>query len=1098
MAASVVLIIALVGPANAYPTGWTSDNTVTAGTGAVDISVKGNTVHLVYENGGIYYRRSADKGLTWSSTVRIDGGTGVRPQVTTGSGNAVFVAYVGQDRPGAGRGEALVRRSPDAGQTWDSGYYAYAGSATDSVEDVAATHGSDNVSLTWSLSHDSSPTSIYWSALGAGADLSAGQHQVTDSSTQDNRKPRIASDGASVFVAHMGRDLSGGELGIHCMRFDGASTSRDFIAFTNFHQMYDPDVSCQGSGLFNIVWTDSYSGSNQVCQKLWSGSSWEGRTVIYNSGSQQPGARAIPFSADNSVVCLDSTGSFVEWAMFGSSADILKGSMPTNWAADRASGGEAIVAARCLDGNVRVKRTDTVVPSSSGISVQGNLSGGSTYARANFGISLNGVSDDWSLSGIDTNGDAFTTGVTSIQLKCSKNLGGPWGDLPTDKGSILNNAPWSAMVDTNDIGDGTWCIKGILTDTAANTREAATSQVVLDKAAPTCGISTDPAHDPSSWRTTQATVTITASDTNLDHIEYKVQPAGGTSAPWVIYSAPFTAPEGRNAVFYRAIDKAGNSSDPNASLAVWVDTAAPNCSVVFPTTEAYPRVDNTVIIVRGSIDDGAGEATSGSIWIDGQQIYQVDNPRTTTIASPWNTDGKALGPHTIEIKGTDAAGHSGSSGPRTFQLENSPAVDWYFAEGNTRGGFEEYICVLDAGEKDAHLTFDLMLETGQVVTRTATIAGKSRATFSVRDLVGGQHDVSIRLHTDGQPVIAERPIYFNYQGKWSGGHDALGLNELRQQFYFAEGCTRQEGNGGPFNEWLCLQNPGGGTANVSVTYMLATGQNFVKAYNVGPHSRYTVDVNRDVGPGQDVSAFVQSDQPIAAERPMYFDYQGTIDGGHIVAGASAPNKTWYFAEGTTRSGFTEFITVQNPNSEPASLDMTFYLEDRTEKTVKVSVPKRARATYNAADFVGADHDLAAKIVSDQPVVAERPMYFNYQGKWTGGHDTLGATQLGRTFYLAEGTTRAGFDEWVTVFSSSSDAVAYLVLIYPDGTRSDPIMYPLGQSRRATININQVVGTERDVSVEIIGDNDIVVERPMYFSYLGSWSGGHTACGFNAD
>lgn len=466
----VLLTLALGGTAHAYPAGWTSDKAVTAATGAVDLAVKGNSVHLVYGNSGVYYRRSTNKGLTWGSAVRLDAGTGVCPQVTTGSGNTVYAAYVGQDRPGALRNEVLVRRSRNAGQTWDTGYFAYAGSATDAVDEVALTHGSDSVSATWSLSFNASPTSIYWSQLGTGGDLAPGERQVWDTSTRSIDKPRIASDGSNVFVAYMGQGLTWDDWNVYCMRFNGTTAAHDLIASSGSHDMRDPDVSCQGSNLFNVVWTDSAGGIQQVCRKVWNGSSWGGRFVLYNASTQQPAARAMPYSPDNSVICLDSTGSFLKWAMFGSNADIVKGSKPKDWAADRAYGGDAVVASRCADGSVRVKRTDAIAPSSSGVTAQGNSSGGSTYVKANFGITFNAVTDDWNLTGIDPNSDAFSSGVTTIQMKFSDNPEGPWGDLPTDKGSTINNSPWSATVNTSEMGDGLGYIMGIISDTAGNTK----------------------------------------------------------------------------------------------------------------------------------------------------------------------------------------------------------------------------------------------------------------------------------------------------------------------------------------------------------------------------------------------------------------------------------------------------------------------------------------------------------------------------------------------------------------------------------------------------------------------------------------------------
>lgn len=67
-----------------------------------------------------------------------------------------------------------------------------------------------------------------------------------------------------------------------------------------------------------------------------------------------------------------------------------------------------------------------------------------------------------------------------------------------------------------------------------------------------------------------------------------------------------------------------------------------------------------------------------------------------------------------------------------------------------------------------------------------------------------------------------------------------------------------------------------------------------------PRSRSTIDVNREVGPGQDVSVRLIADAPIVAERPVYFNYGGVWAGGHDVMGAKSPGTEWHFAEGCTR------------------------------------------------------------------------------------------------------------------------------------------------------------------------------------------------------
>ena len=59
----------------------------------------------------------------------------------------------------------------------------------------------------------------------------------------------------------------------------------------------------------------------------------------------------------------------------------------------------------------------------------------------------------------------------------------------------------------------------------------------------------------------------------------------------------------------------------------------------------------------------------------------------------------------------------------------------------------------------------------------------------------------------------------------------------------------------------------------------------VRTHQVAPHSRYTIDLSREVGPGQDAATSVASTLPVVVERPMYFGApsKGTaicIDPGH--------------------------------------------------------------------------------------------------------------------------------------------------------------------------------------------------------------------------
>ncbi|MEW6553510.1 MAG: DUF5719 family protein, partial [Actinomycetota bacterium] len=171
-------------------------------------------------------------------------------------------------------------------------------------------------------------------------------------------------------------------------------------------------------------------------------------------------------------------------------------------------------------------------------------------------------------------------------------------------------------------------------------------------------------------------------------------------------------------------------------------------------------------------------------------------------------------------------------------------------------------------------------------------------------------------------------------------------------------------------------------------------------WEVPARSRLTVSVNDAVGPDKDVSMRVTSDYAVVAERPMYFDFAGHFPGGHNVMGAAAPATSWYFAEGTTRAGFVEYLTLANPGDAGAQVTVEYMLgSGQGDNVVQTwEVPARSRLTVSVNDAVGPDKDVSMRVTSDYAVVAERPMYFDYgSAVWSGGSCGPGYDAAGGAF-----------------------------------------------------------------------------------------------------
>lgn len=61
------------------------------------------------------------------------------------------------------------------------------------------------------------------------------------------------------------------------------------------------------------------------------------------------------------------------------------------------------------------------------------------------------------------------------------------------------------------------------------------------------------------------------------------------------------------------------------------------------------------------------------------------------------------------------------------------------------------------------------------------LASGTRSTVKVNDILGEGddpgHDFAIKVESANEVgIVCERPVYFNYQGVWPGGHDVVGFS----------------------------------------------------------------------------------------------------------------------------------------------------------------------------------------------------------------------------------------------------------------------------------------------------------------------------------
>ena len=436
-----------------------------------------------------------------------------------------------------------------------------------------------------------------------------------------------------------------------------------------------------------------------------------------------------------------------------------------------------------------------------------------------------------------------------------------------------------------------------------------------------------------------------------------------------------------------------------------------------------------------------------------------------------------------------------------FEVLNASAGHniWYFAEGYTGDNFQEYLCIGNPSEAAATTNVTYMFTDGTSKDSSYNVPADSRMTVDVNNEVGAGREVSIKVFSETTNLVAERPMYFNYQGVWTGGSDAVGATSPNTSWYFAEGTTLPN-----FDQYVTVLNPTDSAANLTFHYMVEGQGEQDASGQVGAHSRATFKTRDQIGSNLNASLYLSSDQNVVAERPMYFNYQGLANnnwtGGHDVVGANSPAKQWYLAEGTTRGGFEEWLCLQNPSTADITVSATYQLGSGQGDPISRSytVPASQRLTVSVNMEIGPEKDDSVFLSSETDFIAERPMYFNYQGpasnNWTGGHCVLGANSSATTWFFAEGTTRDDFNEWLCLQNPGSEAAAVTITYYP--ASGSPVTKPwtVAPNSRLTVDVNADAGANQDVSARVTSDKPIIVERPMYFDYKG-WTGGHDVVGF---
>ena len=213
------------------------------------------------------------------------------------------------------------------------------------------------------------------------------------------------------------------------------------------------------------------------------------------------------------------------------------------------------------------------------------------------------------------------------------------------------------------------------------------------------------------------------------------------------------------------------------------------------------RADETVLIA--SVADTAAEATvtvmpggdtapvSRTVHLDPREEKRVRVADVLATPEPAVVvevvGGQAVVAHELVANGDLA----------TEPCARGAASDWYFADGTTLKGAQQYLVLFDPFGDDAIVDVSLVTDDGVQepdALQAISVPRRSRVTIPVSDLVPRQRSVAVHVHARTGRVVAERTQIFD--GTASDGEVvrqgiavSMGALSPRREWYFPYGTT---------------------------------------------------------------------------------------------------------------------------------------------------------------------------------------------------------------------------------------------------------------------------------------------------------------------
>lgn len=188
----------------------------------------------------------------------------------------------------------------------------------------------------------------------------------------------------------------------------------------------------------------------------------------------------------------------------------------------------------------------------------------------------------------------------------------------------------------------------------------------------------------------------------------------------------------------------------------------------------------------------------------------------------------------------------------------------------------------------------------------------------------------------------------------------------------------------------------------------------------------------------------------------------------------------YLAEGSTNWGFSEYISIENPNAGAIDVKLTYLTSDKGAIAGPViTMPPKSQATISPSDTVGqADFSTKVECLEGLPIAADRTMIWNLGTPNEEGHNKIAVDSPATTWYLAEGSSNWGFECWLLIQNPNAATAHCQVTYMKEGEGPQTVEHDVNANSRASFDMSKDIGA-KDTSIKVTSDVPVIPERAMY-------------------